>query len=109
MAGAGGWRRWPERGGWPGRSDGVAGGGGRGRQRRAQGRRTWGRRVGWRGMRAGGARGTAAGAARRMVEIDRECEEEKKRGRRPVYYSTALPTGTRQRFFKNIKIFFAEC
>jgi hypothetical protein len=127
MAGAGVWRRWPERGGWPGRSDGedaqgrragasgVAGGGGR--RGGASGGGAW----------AGGARGLAArvaggtGAARegrrrerRAVEIwDRKCEEEKKRGRRPIYYSTALPSARSRalgkELFKNIKIHFAEC
>jgi hypothetical protein len=109
MAGAGGWRRWPERGGWPDRSDGVAGGGGRGRRRRM----AWPAAEGAGAAHVGAARGMAgrawpaaregrrrerrgesgaAGAARRAVEIDRECVEEKKRGRRPVYYSTALPS-----------------
>jgi hypothetical protein len=61
---------------------------------------------------AGGARGPAAGAAR-GGDVEIESEEEKKRGRRPVYYSKALPSARSwaldKEFFKNIKIHFAEC
>jgi hypothetical protein len=71
---------------------GARAGGARGLAGRAGWRRAWpAAREGWR--RACGFVGPAAGAARGGSEkLDRECEEEKKRGRRPVYYSTALPS-----------------
>jgi hypothetical protein len=92
---SGGWRRWPER-----RKD--AQGRRRAARRRgggALGLAAWpaaegaGAARGLAGRVAGGARGPAVGAARGGSEkLDRECEEEKKRGRRPVYYSMALPS-----------------
>jgi hypothetical protein len=64
----------------------------------------WGRREAARRRRGG------VGAA---WEERKEVSEEKKRGRRPEYYSTALPSDRSRalgkEFFKNFKIHFAEC
>jgi hypothetical protein len=64
----------------------------------------WGRREAARRRRGG------VGAA---WEERKEVSEEKKRGRRPKYYSTALPSARSRAlgkdFFKNFKIHFAEC
>jgi hypothetical protein len=80
----------------------------------------WGRRGAAR-RRGGRARRPATWwrreAARRrgrgLEERRKEVSEEKKRGRRPEYYSTALPSARSRalgkEFFKNFKIHFAEC
>jgi hypothetical protein len=68
------------------------------------------------GVRPGGVgagRGPTAWRRREIEERREEVSEEKKRGRRPEYYSTALPSARSRaldkEFFKNFKIYFTEC